>query len=556
MLHTCPRVLKLLSHYNIVGLVHTGTDGEDTVLDGYTCITALVRPVDAAHGGLALFARNQLAERVRVMRSHPELGQLWVRVEHPTLAATYICICYMPPHGSSYYGRSGRDKDTHWTTLSADAAEFGACGPLLLLGDFNARTKLDSDLDAQSWREWEGVERFGGVIPPPGAAPPALGLAARRSMDTKILNQPGRRLLQMCRELGLVILNGRLPGDEEGQFTFHGSKGQSLIDYAIASPALAFTPGGKALRGARMHVVPNTQRLPARPGLGNDRFDHVPVGVRYRLGAAAPSRPKRMPGDQEAESATKWKWRPDLWEEWNGAVGTAQVQEVWDSITSEMPADEAVGLFRQGLELAVEAVQLYMPGRTSTLTAPALAVLVKFEVFNVLVGTPFDKLPAWIASWQRVDPTLLSVIDLNKDGILQLGEMRIGGDIIVLATPEIGGLPYVVSGMVAAGGLMATAQLGPIAKDFKIGDVPVNIMGLVLPALTFALASVALVPMIGVFQHDNLLMVAYPGFSFLQMLTVQYLSGSIALAFSGFGSGLASALAAVFFMSRRRREDS
>ncbi|RYG12396.1 MAG: cation acetate symporter, partial [Burkholderiales bacterium] len=88
-------------------------------------------------------------------------------------------------------------------------------------------------------------------------------------------------------------------------------------------------------------------------------------------------------------------------------------------------------------------------------TAPALAVLVKFEVFNVLVGTPFDKLPAWIASWQRVDPGLLSVIDINKDGIFQLSEMSIGGDIIVLATPEIGGLPYVVSGMVAAGGLAA-----------------------------------------------------------------------------------------------------
>jgi cation/acetate symporter len=82
-------------------------------------------------------------------------------------------------------------------------------------------------------------------------------------------------------------------------------------------------------------------------------------------------------------------------------------------------------------------------------------VLVKYEVFNVLVGTPFDKLPAWIANWQRVDPTLLSVMDINKDGIFQLGEMRIGGDIIVLATPEIGGLPYVVSGMVAAGGLAA-----------------------------------------------------------------------------------------------------
>jgi len=71
------------------------------------------------------------------------------------------------------------------------------------------------------------------------------------------------------------------------------------------------------------------------------------------------------------------------------------------------------------------------------------------------VGTPFDKLPAWIANWSKVDPALLSVVDINKDGILQLGEMRIGGDIVVLATPEIAGLPYVISGLVAAGGLAA-----------------------------------------------------------------------------------------------------
>jgi len=88
-------------------------------------------------------------------------------------------------------------------------------------------------------------------------------------------------------------------------------------------------------------------------------------------------------------------------------------------------------------------------------TAPALAVLVKYEVFNVLVGTPFDKLPAWVSAWAKVDPALLAVSDINKDGIFQLGAMRIGGDIIVLATPEIGGLPYVISGMVAAGGLAA-----------------------------------------------------------------------------------------------------
>ncbi len=88
-------------------------------------------------------------------------------------------------------------------------------------------------------------------------------------------------------------------------------------------------------------------------------------------------------------------------------------------------------------------------------SAPALAVLVKFEVMSHLVGQPFDALPAWIAQWARVDSTLISVDDVNGDGILQFAELRIGADIVMLATPELGGLPYVVSGLVAAGGLAA-----------------------------------------------------------------------------------------------------
>ncbi len=88
-------------------------------------------------------------------------------------------------------------------------------------------------------------------------------------------------------------------------------------------------------------------------------------------------------------------------------------------------------------------------------TAPALAVLVKYDVYSFLVGSDFSKLPQWVASWSRVDPSLLSIVDVNKDGIVQLAEIAIGGDIVVLATPEIAGLPYVVSGLVAAGGLAA-----------------------------------------------------------------------------------------------------
>ncbi len=88
-------------------------------------------------------------------------------------------------------------------------------------------------------------------------------------------------------------------------------------------------------------------------------------------------------------------------------------------------------------------------------TAPSLAVLAKYDVYHFLVGSTFADLPAWAANWAKVDPLLLSITDVNKDGIVQLAEIALGTDIIVLATPEIAGLPYVVSGLVAAGGLAA-----------------------------------------------------------------------------------------------------
>jgi cation/acetate symporter len=89
------------------------------------------------------------------------------------------------------------------------------------------------------------------------------------------------------------------------------------------------------------------------------------------------------------------------------------------------------------------------------LAAPALAVMVKHEVFSHLVGTPFADLPLWLRRWAKLAPSLVSVEDINGDGILQLSELRLGQDVIVLAAPEIGGLPHVMTYLVAAGGLAA-----------------------------------------------------------------------------------------------------
>ncbi|MBV7481741.1 sodium:solute symporter family protein [Bordetella sp. BOR01] len=87
--------------------------------------------------------------------------------------------------------------------------------------------------------------------------------------------------------------------------------------------------------------------------------------------------------------------------------------------------------------------------------APALALLVKYEVYTQVVGSEFAALPSWVHAWSAVDINLLNLLDVNRDGTVQLGEINMGADVVVLAMPEIGGLPYVVSGLVAAGGLAA-----------------------------------------------------------------------------------------------------
>ena len=72
-----------------------------------------------------------------------------------------------------------------------------------------------------------------------------------------------------------------------------------------------------------------------------------------------------------------------------------------------------------------------------------------------MIGQAYDtviNLP-WVQNWAAVG--MLAVEDQNADGIVQLNEFFLRPDIVVLATPEIAGLPYVISGLVAAGGMAA-----------------------------------------------------------------------------------------------------
>jgi len=93
-------------------------------------------------------------------------------------------------------------------------------------------------------------------------------------------------------------------------------------------------------------------------------------------------------------------------------------------------------------------------------TAPALATLTKLQVLDPalttsIIGKSIAQVNAldWVVKWGNVG--FLKIIDSNGDGILQINEFFMRGDIVVLATPEIAGLPAFISGLVAAGGLAA-----------------------------------------------------------------------------------------------------
>jgi len=102
-------------------------------------------------------------------------------------------------------------------------------------------------------------------------------------------------------------------------------------------------------------------------------------------------------------------------------------------------------------------------------SAPAYAAFSKLEVYTNIIGRDLNAIRPWLFNWGELGliqicgknaANLQAVLDACKaiaghPGVLRFQDFVINTDVIVLSTPEIAGLPYVISGLVAAGGLAA-----------------------------------------------------------------------------------------------------
>jgi len=94
-------------------------------------------------------------------------------------------------------------------------------------------------------------------------------------------------------------------------------------------------------------------------------------------------------------------------------------------------------------------------------TAPALAAFARTNLLQTVSDKPYADMPEWFQKWEATG--LVAHNDLNGDGLIQYvgpnaaveNELTVHKDIMVLANPEIAGLPDWVVGLVAAGGLAA-----------------------------------------------------------------------------------------------------
>src|SRR5919112_4271275 len=102
-------------------------------------------------------------------------------------------------------------------------------------------------------------------------------------------------------------------------------------------------------------------------------------------------------------------------------------------------------------------------------SAPAYAAFSKLEVYTNVIGRGLEDIRPWMFTWGELG--LIQVCGKNAasvqaiveacraiaghPGVVRLQDFVINTDVIVLSTPEIAGLPYVISGLVAAGGLAA-----------------------------------------------------------------------------------------------------
>ncbi|CAC5375985.1 unnamed protein product [Mytilus coruscus] len=228
--------LQVISNFPILGLV------EDvnacTNLPGFDLIVAKTRKKNKKarrnSGGVRIYAKTSVSKGIsKLATKHSDIHIVWTKLEHKFFNLPkdiYLAFVYISPESAAH---SADDIQSMYTHLLEGIVKYSKLGDILIQGDFNAYTNTMPDFivnDEKSHSNNDVFYKFDNSLP-------------RNNLDSKRVNNSGKHFLNMCKESGLRILNGRTTCDLFGRPTCITYNGCSLVDYSIVSNELLSSVG-------------------------------------------------------------------------------------------------------------------------------------------------------------------------------------------------------------------------------------------------------------------------------------------------------------------------
>ena len=142
---------------------------------------------------------------------------------------------YISPEGSSSV--DSQYLENVYSLLLSDIEKFSRIGDIIIQGDFNAYTNVQPD-----YVQYDNETKIVNLDDTSYQYDNKLN-KSRNNLDHKHINKSGKFLLEMCKECGVNILNGRTTGDMTGKPTCITYNGSSLVDYCLVNKSLQHSVG-------------------------------------------------------------------------------------------------------------------------------------------------------------------------------------------------------------------------------------------------------------------------------------------------------------------------
>ena len=247
---------KFLKTHDIILLTETWTkETDDFFLDGYIFYNY---PRKFKHhnairksGGLGIFLRKSITDGIVIGKCSEEIVA-WIMLKKQYFGLNrdiYIANAYIVPETSAYLCHDA------FGILQCDIASRPPDSDVILCGDYNAHTNVALDYIIDELDGSNGD--LDNLVPYDSKQSLEIIFdmhckqqLQRHSVDRKPLNSHGSNLIDLCKSLGLLIVNGRLGEDKgAGGYTRIDTTGCSVVDYVIANPRLFSSIKSFAING-------------------------------------------------------------------------------------------------------------------------------------------------------------------------------------------------------------------------------------------------------------------------------------------------------------------